>query len=105
MTSTKKSAAPANLNEAARSAPGSTDFLDLPIEPGFRSIVPRGDLKTVLDLSCSYLPQLKRKPNYHRARAQDGCLEEFNLEHPDQFKPTYPVALVDDLLKLLNRST
>ena len=99
--STEKSAAPVNPADPAALQASTSDDLEFPVEPGFRSHLPRASLEAVLELSYYYMPMLQANPDYWTRRAEDGCPVEFDLEHPERCAPTYPADLIDDIFSAL----
>jgi hypothetical protein len=70
----------------------------LPIDPGFVPIQSPASVESILEMSAFYLPRLTARPEFWKERAEQRCLVEFDLEHPERFPATYPAALFDELL-------
>jgi hypothetical protein len=50
-------------------------------------------------MSEYYLPSFLASREFWAQRDKERCLVEFDLEHPDRVPPTYPVALVNEILR------
>ena len=74
-------------------------FLELPEAPDFvsRPVAVPADL--VLALSEYYLPRLCADTAFWKARAEERCFAEFDLFHPEKVPATYPVELIEDMLR------
>ena len=79
---------------ALREAP-----LELPDGRDFVPVVNRRAPKGFLDFCASYLPRLRQRPDYRERRLESCCDAEFDLYHPERVPATYPVDLLDELLK------
>jgi len=77
------------LREAILELPDGRDFV-----PVVRRRAPDG----FHEFCASYLPKLRSRPDYIQRRLTRGVDAEFDLEHPERVKATYPVSLLDQLL-------
>ena len=73
--------------------------LDLPDGRDFVSVVQRRAPEGFLEFCASYLPTLRSRPDYVQRRLKRGIDAEFDLEHPERVKATYPVSLLNELLQ------
>jgi hypothetical protein len=75
----------------------------LPFElPDGRDFLPRINRRApagFLDFCASYLPKLRQRPDYRQRRLETCCDFEFDLNHPERTPASYPVELLDLLLK------
>jgi hypothetical protein len=79
--------------------PGASAAPEFPEAPDFVSRVAPVPIDSVLELSRYYLPRLGADAAFRKARAEERCLAEFDLFHPERVEATYPVELINDLLR------
>ena len=73
--------------------------LELPDGRDFLPKVTRCTPEVFLDSCASYLPKLRQRPDYRQRRLENGCPIEFDLNHPERVRASYPADLLDDFLK------
>jgi hypothetical protein len=73
--------------------------LELPDGRNFAPKMNRRAPADFLDVCASYLPKLRQRGDYRQRRLENGCPIEFDLEHPERVPASYPVDLLDELLK------
>lgn len=73
--------------------------LELPNGRDFASTVNRRAPAGFLDFCASYLPKLRERLDYRQRRLENGCKAEFDLDHPERVPASYPMDLLDQLLK------
>jgi len=96
-TCTKKSAAPVKLHSPALQGASLDPGLELPVDPDFLPLHLPASAESALEISSSYLPRVIARPEFWKERAQERCLVEFDLEHPERVPATYPAALLTEL--------
>jgi hypothetical protein len=67
------------------------DVLELPEVPDFISQTPCVPLESVSELSRYYVPRLLMDSAFWRARAEERCMAEFDLFHPERAPATHPL--------------
>ena len=81
---------PSVLRDAVLELPDGRDFV-----PVLQRRAPEG----FLGFCASYLPELRSRPDYLARRLSRSIDAEFDLEHPERVKATYPVKMLNELLK------
>ncbi len=87
--STKKSVEPANSNET----------LELPNASDFVSHLPSLPVDVALETMRNYSKKVMANPDFWAFRESERCFAEFDLFHPERVPATYPVELINDLLR------
>ena len=72
--------------------------LEFPDGRDFKPVINRRAPKDFLDFCASYLPKIRQHPDYRRRRLEAAECVEFDLGHPERVTPSYPKALLDDIL-------
>lgn len=75
------------------------DRLEFPEGHDFKPIVNRRKPEGFLDFCASYLPRLRKRPDYRQRRLERCCDAEFDLAHPERVPAAFPGGLLDDLLR------
>jgi len=96
-TSTERSVAPVAPSSPASQGPIPQLGLELPVAPGFVPVTSPVSAELCLEISTFYLPRLLARPEFWKERAEERCLVEFDLDHPERVPATYPAALLTEL--------
>lgn len=96
-TCTTNSAAPAKLNSPAPQDAPLDPVLEFPVDPDFLPLHSPASAESALEVSASYLPRVLSRREFWKERAEERCLVEFDLEHPERLPATYPAALLKAL--------
>ncbi len=91
------------LKSAAAALPASSAEpgapLELPVDPGFIPLHFRTDPELAIGMPAAYLPRLLARPEFWAERAEQRCLVEFDLDHPERHPATYPAAAINELFQ------
>jgi hypothetical protein len=86
-------------NPLSPSLAASDVVLELPEESHFVPQPLAVSLDSVLELSKYYLPRLRANGAFWKTRTEERCFAEFDLFQPDRVPATYPVKLIDEILR------
>ncbi len=93
----ESSVAPVKPSSPASQDPAPQPGLELPVAPDFVPVISPVSAELCLEISTFYLPRILSRPGFWKERAQERCLVEFDLEHPERVPATYPAALLTEL--------
>ena len=84
--------------------PGSHDAalepgLELPVDSRFLPVRLPVSPESILAISASYLPRFVARPEFWKERAEQRCLVEFDLDHPERAPGHYPAEFLERLFQ------
>lgn len=95
----EKSAAPVPLISPAAPAASANFTLELPVASDLPSVPAHASAELALEISAFYLPRVLGRPGFWKERAEERCVVEFDLEHPERVPATYPAARLRELFQ------